>query len=183
MNSSLKQCELSTLLLLKLVSSRILFLSLLERLEDIQSTNIILGKVECHSISDPVLLNTRLGNQELATGLGITLIVTKLNLKLTEISQNVLIAWVVPQGIQISLTSLVVVFVSTMQDAIDVPASKVGQVLEQSLLDLIESLCLLFLSVQIEGLHSESFGVVRVLLKNLFGILDRLLELFIIIEL
>jgi hypothetical protein len=69
-----------------------------------------------------------------------------------------------------------------MKDPIDMPASEISQVLEQSLLDLVESLCLSLHGIQVESDHCQSLRVIGMLFKDLFSVLDRLLELPAVVE-
>ena len=47
--------------------------------------------------------------------------------------------------------------IRAVEDSIDMPACEVSEVLEESLLDVLESLCPLLLSVHVESAHSQCF--------------------------
>jgi len=118
----------------------------------------------------------------LAAGLSIGLVVSELYLELSEVTQDVGVPSVIPEGVKVGFPGFIIVLVATMQDTIDVPASEIPEVLEQSLLDLVESLSFFLHCIQVEGLHGLSLGVVRVLFKDLLRILEGLLELFVVVE-
>jgi hypothetical protein len=108
-NSSFKQEQLSPLLFLQFFAVFVILKSLFERLKHLQCSVVIFSESQSNGICDPVLLDARLPNQNLTTSFSITFVITKLDLKISEVSQDILVGRIVSKSVQVSLTCLIIV--------------------------------------------------------------------------
>lgn len=93
--SSFQQEQLSLLLFLQFFAVFVILKSLFERLKHLQCSVVIFSESQSNCISDPVLLDARLTNQNLSTSFRIALVITELDLKISEVSQDILVSRVV----------------------------------------------------------------------------------------
>ena len=108
-NSSFQQEQLSLLLFLQFFAVFVILKSLFERLKHLQCSVVIFSESQSNGICDPVLLDARLAYQNLSTSFSIAFVITKLDLKISEVSQDILVCRVMFKSIQVSLTCFIIV--------------------------------------------------------------------------
>ena len=115
-----------------------------DRFKNLKSCLVILRKIKTDVIHNPVGDNGCSSNHDLPPCLTEALIVLKKCLNKTEISHDILVVLIVPDGHKIRFLCLSILLLPLEQNTLDVPASEIGDVLPESRLDNLHSLCFLF---------------------------------------
>lgn len=133
------------------------------------------------SVDEPVVKNVWLLHKHQAACFLKALKVAKVNLELTEISHDTVIAGLVLQGVQVSSSRLIEILDVFAEDSVNVPAREVGQVLEEDFLDLLQGFLLSVEPVEQECAHRKGFRVVGVLQDEVVVQLHSLLVFLVVV--